>query len=363
MNSGFIEANDLIVDGHLDLSMNAIDWNRDLRMPVSEIRKLESGMTDFPDRGNNVVSFDEMKKGRIGLCFATLIARYAKPDHPLGGWRSPEQAWAQTSAQLSWYQEMERQNYLTSIRNISDLNNHLGILQSDISNSTLGYLLTLEGADSIVTFDHLYQRHEEGLRAIGPAHYGPGTYAYGTDSEGSIGAKGRELLQKMDELDMILDVTHLCDKSFWEALEVFKGPVWASHSNCRSIVNHNRQFSDDQIKVLIQRDAVIGMPLDAWMMVPNWQRAVSHPSNTDVTLSHMIDHMDHICSIAGNANYIALGTDLDGGFGKEQCPSDIETIADLQEVPALLSARGYTREDIKGIMHQNWINKLSASLK
>ena len=77
----------------------------------------------------------------------------------------------------------------------------------------------------------------------------------------------------------------------------------------------------------------------------------------------MIDHMDHICSIAGNANYIALGTDLDGGFGKEQCPSDIETIADLQEVPALLSARGYTREDIKGIMHQNWINKLSASLK
>lgn len=353
----------LIVDGHLDLSMNAIDWNRDLRMPVSEIRKLESGMTDYPDRGNNVVSFDEMKKGGIGLCFATLIARYAKPDHPLGGWRSPEQAWAQTCAQLSWYQEMERQGYLYQIRNVAELDKHIDNLQSDFNGSALGYLLTLEGADSIVTFDHLYKRHEEGLRTIGPAHYGPGTYAYGTDSEGSIGAKGKELLQKMDELDMILDVTHLCDTSFWEALEVFKGPLWASHNNCRSIVNHNRQFNDDQIKVLIERDAVIGMALDAWMMVPNWQRAVSHPSNTDVKLSHMIDHMDHICSIAGNANNIALGTDLDGGFGKEQCPSDIETIADLQKVTDLLTRRGYSDADIKGIMHQNWIEKLRSSLK
>ena len=352
----------LIVDGHLDLSMNAIDWNRDLRMSVSEIRALEEGMTDLPDRGNNVVSFDEMKKGGIGLCFATLIARYAKPDHPLKGWRSPEQAWAQTSGQLSWYQEMERQNYLTPIRNITDLENHLQDLNTD-GDTSLGYLLTLEGADSIVTFDHLYQRYQEGLRAIGPAHYGPGTYAYGTDSEGSIGAKGKELLQKMDELDMILDVTHLCDTSFWEALEVFKGPIWASHNNCRSLVNHNRQYSDEQIKVLVEREAVIGMALDAWMMVPGWERAVSHPSNTDVTLSHMVDHMDHICSIAGNANYLALGTDLDGGFGKEQCPSDIETIADLQKIPTLLSERGYGQSDIDGIMSKNWIDKLRSSLK
>lgn len=352
----------LIIDGHLDLSMNAIDWNRDLRMSVSEIRALEEGMTDLPDRGNNVVTFDEMKKGGIGLCFATLIARYAKPDHPLGGWRSPEQAWAQTSAQFSWYKEMERQDYLSPIRNVADLEKHLQDISSK-EDTPLGYLLTLEGADSIVTFDHLYQRHQEGLRAIGPAHYGPGTYAYGTDSEGSIGAKGRELLQKMDELDMILDVTHLCDISFWEALEVFKGPIWASHNNCRSLVNHNRQFSDEQIKVLIEREAVIGMALDAWMMVPGWERAVSHPSNTDVTLSHMVDHMDHICSIAGNTNYIALGTDLDGGFGKEQCPSDIETIADLQNVPELLLDRGYSAHDVQNIMYQNWIRKLKSSLQ
>ena len=111
-------------------------------------------------------------------------------------------------------------------------------------------------------------RDGDGLRAIGPAHYGPGTYAQGTDAAGGIGAKGRALLEEMDRLGLILDATHLCDDSFWEALDAFRGPVWASHSNCRALVPHNRQFSDDQIRALVARGAVIGVALDAWMLVP-----------------------------------------------------------------------------------------------
>jgi membrane dipeptidase len=99
------------------------------------------------------------------------------------------------------------------------------------------------------------------LRAISPAHYGPGTYAQGTDATGGLGPKGRELLAEMGRLGMILDVTHLCDDSFWEAVDCFPGPIWASHSNCRSLVPHNRQFRDDQIKYLIQRGAVLGAVL------------------------------------------------------------------------------------------------------
>ena len=347
----------LIVDGHLDLSMNAIDWNRDLRWTVEEIRSSEKDKTDFPDRGNNTVSFPSMKKGKIKLCIATLIARYAKPHHPLGGWNSPEQAWAQTSAQMAWYNEMERQGYLTQIKQSADLQRHI-----DQESDTIGFVLSLEGADSIVTFDHLYQRHAEGLRAIGPAHYGPGTYAYGTDSDAPLSAKGKELLEKMDELNIVLDATHLCDTAFWEAIDIFKGPVWASHNNCRALVNHNRQFTDEMIKVLIERDAVIGLALDAWMMVPDWKRAISNPSNTDVTIKHMIDHMDHICQIAGNAHHVVIGTDLDGGFGTEQCPSDINTIADLQKIPGLLQDRGYSKSDIQGVMSGNWLRKLKETL-
>jgi len=342
-----------------------MEWNRDLRMSITDIRTHEEGMIDKPDRGEATVCFEEMVRGNVKICFATLIARYAKPDHALGGWRSPEQAWAQTSAQLSWYREMERQGYLYHIKDLDGLNQHLSTTEQgeDHTLPQIGYLLTLEGADSIVTFDHLYERHAQGLRAIGPAHYGPGTYAYGTDSEGGIGEKGRELLQKMDELNIVLDATHLCDISFWEAMEVFKGPVWASHSNCRSLVDHNRQFSDDQIRVLVNRGAIIGMPLDAWMMVPDWQRGVSHPSNTAVKLTDMLDHLDHICGLVGSADHVAIGTDLDGGFGREQCPSDISSIADLQKIPNMLNQRGYTDKDVTKIMSGNWLGKLHEVLK
>ena len=347
----------LIIDGHLDLSMNAMEWNRDLRQPVSRIRELEKGMTDKPDRGNSTVAFPEMRAGNVGLCFGTLIARYAKPTHPLGGWRSPEQAWGMVQAQLAWYEEMDHQGALRMIKNEPDLDDHLGRHGKENS-GPIGFLLSLEGADSIVTFDHLHRLQARGLRAIGPAHYGPGTYAFGTNSEGGIGEKGKQLLKEMESLGMALDVTHLCDTSFWEAMACFRGVVWASHSNCRALVNHNRQFSDEQLKALLERDAVIGMPLDAWMMVPGWIRGKSHPSNTVVTLQQMIDHMDHVCQLAGNANHVAIGTDLDGGFGTEQGPSDVDTIADLQKLTGLLAERGYSVTEVEAIFHGNWLRKM-----
>ncbi|MFT5386541.1 MAG: membrane dipeptidase [Saprospiraceae bacterium] len=352
-----------IIDGHLDLSMNAMEWNRDFRMPIGQIRNLEENLKDKPDRGNSTVCFPSMREGNIGLCFATLIARYAKPDHPLGGWNSPEQAWGMVQAQLAWYNEMERQGELIMIKNKADLDKHLESWNNENDYQSIGFLLTLEGADSIVTIDHLDVLYEKGLRAIGPAHYGPGTYAYGTDSEGSIGERGKQLLKRMDELGMVLDATHLCDTSFWEAMDYFNGSVWASHSNCRSLVDHNRQFSDEQLKLLIDKNAVIGIPTDAWMMVPNWERGVSHPDTTPVLLDQMIDNMDHICQIAGNANHVALGTDLDGGFGKEQCPSDIDTIADLQKLSGLLEKRGYPETAIEAIFSGNWLRKLEEVFK
>ncbi|MEE9372424.1 MAG: membrane dipeptidase [Saprospiraceae bacterium] len=351
----------IVIDGHLDLSMNAMEWNRDLRWTVKDIRTSEEGMTDLPDRGNNTVSFPSMKAGNIKLCIATLIARYAKPDHPSGGWNSPEQAWGMTSAQLAWYKEMEKHGHLVQIKQLSDLQ-YFADNKPTFKNDPMGFILSLEGADSLVTFDHLYERYNQGLRAIGPAHYGPGTYAYGTDSDAPLSTKGKELLYKMDELGIVLDATHLCDSAFWEALELYKGPVWASHNNCRSLVDHNRQFTDEQIKALIERDAIIGLPLDAWMMVPNWQRAISHPSNTSVTLNDMMNHMEHICQIAGNANHVAIGTDLDGGFGTEQGPSDLDTIADLQKIPTLLKERGFSHEEIEGVMYKNWLRKIKEIL-
>ncbi len=348
------------IDAHLDLAMNAMEWNRDLTRPISEIRERERGMKDKPDRGNNVVSFEELRKGDVGIVVATQIARYVAPGNNLPGWNSPQQAWAQTQAQLAWYKQMEEEGELTPVTDLASLEKQVTAwtTKKPGDKKSIGYILSLEGADSIVRIKHLERAHRYGLRAVGPGHYGPGRYAQGTNATGGIGQAGRELLKEMQRLNIILDATHLCDESFWEALDNFHGHVWASHNNCRKLVDHNRQFSDEMIRELINRGAVIGGVMDTWMMVPNWQKGVSTPRQMNCGLDVLIDHMDHICQIAGNANHIAIGSDLDGAFGKEQSPYDIETIADLQKIPTLLTKRGYALADIEKVMHGNWLRFL-----
>jgi membrane dipeptidase len=354
-----------VIDAHLDLSMNAMEWNRNLRLPVNEIRKREEGLTDKPDRAKGVVSFPELRKGNIGLVVGTQIARYVAPDNPLPGWFSPEQAWAHTQGQLAWYKAMEDAGEITQINNLASLEKHLALWNDGTPNThkPIGYILSLEGADSIVDVSYLQRAYDNGLRAVGPAHYGPGRYAQGTDATGFMGTKGQALLKEMERLNIILDATHLCDDSFWEAMEHFHGPVWASHNNCRALVNHNRQFSDEQILELISRDAVIGGAMDAWMIVPDWIRGVSDPKTMGCSLDVVVDHMDHICQLAGNALHVGIGSDLDGAFGKEQSPYDLETIADLQKIPALFEKRGYTAADIDNIMHGNWLRLLRKAWK
>lgn len=346
-----------IVDAHLDLAMNAMEWNRDLRLPLDKINEREKNLEDKPDRGKATVSFPELRKGNIGLVVATQIARYVAEDNPLPGWHSPQQAWAQTQGQIAWYKAMEEAGETKQIADLQSLTNHVSLWNDETSNDQkpIGYILSLEGADSLISVDHLYRAHSYGLRAVGPAHYGPGRYAHGTDSTGLMGERGKDLLRVMEELNIILDATHLCDDSFWEAMKNFNGAVWASHNNVRALVNHNRQFSDEQIKELINRDAVIGMAFDAWMMVPNWVRGSSNPVDLNCSLSSIIDHIDHICQIAGNCLHVGIGSDLDGAFGTEQTPHDLKTIADLQKLVPLLKKRGYTNEDITNLMHGNWL--------
>jgi membrane dipeptidase len=166
----------------------------------------------------------------------------------------------------------------------------------------------------------------------------------------------------MERLGMILDATHLCDDSFWEALDHFGGRVWASHNNCRALVPHNRQFSDDQIRALAARDAVIGVALDAWMLYPGWQRGVTTPQVAGVTLRTLIDHIDHICQVTGSARHVGIGSDLDGAFGREQTAADLKTIADLARIPSLLAERGYRPESVAGIASGNFLRFLREAL-
>jgi membrane dipeptidase len=353
----------LFFDAHLDLAMNAIEWNRDLTQSVEELRRREEGMHDKVDRAHNTVSFPEMRRAGIGLCVATQLARVEHNAYsPIFGWRSPAQAWAMTQAQLAWYRAMEEAGEMVQIRDLAGLNAHVALWENADADRAatlpIGFILTLEGADSMRSPAHLERSYADGLRAIGPAHYGPGVYAFGTDADGGLTPKGRELLKEIKRLGLILDATHLCDKCFWEALDLFDGPIWASHQNCRELVPHMRQFSDEQLRELIARGAVIGCALDAWMIVPGWVRGKTTPESSGVRLTHFVDHIDHICQLAGNANHVGIGTDLDGCFGIEQTPQDLNTIGDLIKVSLLLSERGYQDRDVQGIESGNFIRFL-----
>lgn len=349
----------LIFDAHLDLSMNALEWNRDLTKSVAEIRKREEGRNDKVDRGLGTVALPDMRRGNIGICVATMIGRYVAPGNPLPGWHSPEIAWAQTQGQLSWYRAMEEKGEMVQITDAAGLQRHVDLWTNNPPpDAPVGYILSLEGADSIRTPQHLEQSYKQGLRALGPAHYGDGRYAQGTHASGGLSDIGKELVKEMDRLGIILDVTHLSDQAFNEALEIFGGPIWASHSNCRTLVPDQRQFTDDHLRRLIERGAVIGAVLDTWMLVPGWIRGKTTPKETGVKLSHAVDHIDHICQLAGNANHCGIGTDLDGGYGLEQSPGDLDTIADIVRFADLLSDRHYSDADIEKIMNGNFIRFL-----
>jgi membrane dipeptidase len=350
-----------IIDAHLDLSMNAIEWNRDLTRPLEEIRQREMHMKDKPDRGKGTVCLPELRKGRIGLVVATQLSRFTPPGSSLPGWNSPQQAWAMTQAQLTWYREMEALGEMVQITNLQELDQHLALWDNTaIADHTkpIGYILSLEGADSLVDISYLHKAHASGLRAVGLSHFGPGRYAPGTKMEGPLTEMGISLLKEMDKLKLILDVTHLTDQGFDQVMDIYQGPVWASHHNVRQLVPNQRQLMDNQIRRLIKRGAVIGGMLDCWAMDIRFIDTVSDPWQLDIKLEKLVDHWDHICQIAGNTHHIAIGSDLDGIFGTEQSPWDLNSIADLQKYQDILDRRGYRQEDIENIFHKNWLRFL-----
>ena len=348
----------LVVDGHLDLAWNALQWNRDLQQSVYTIRAQEATMTG-KGRGQNTVALPEMRRGRVFLSFATLLARSTGVPVDHLDFRSRAQAFAAAQGQLAWYRAMERQGELQVLHSAGQLEDHVRAWQGWQDAGAAGpapapgVILGMESADPVPEPGDLSAWHEQDISWIGPAHYGSGRYAGGTGVEDGLTARGRRLLDEMERLGMLLDLTHLSDKSFWQAVERFQGPVMASHNNCRALVPHQRQFSDEQIRAIAARDGVIGAALDAWMLVPGWVKGVRN--ERQATLAMVVDHVDHVCQLAGNCRHAALGTDLDGGFGREQSPTDLDTIADLQKLVGLLEGRGYGVKDIAALMHGNWL--------
>lgn len=341
-------------------------YNRDLRKTAHETRRDETGQVALGmGRGAGTVGFPDMRRGEVAIAITTVLARASWSETPgFGGsmieFRTQDLACAHARGQLAWDRELERQGLVRMLGDAPSLAAHLGAWQADPVGTPLGLVLSMEGADPVVEPSELDGWWADGLRILSLAHYQQSAYAYGTGSDGPLTPWGRDLLERMERRGVVLDVTHLCDRSFAEAMDRFGGNVVATHSNSRALCPGERQFADDQLRALIERDAVIGVVVNAWMLQPGFVPGES--TNEGCHFSMLADHIDHICHLAGDAEHVGIGSDLDGGYGLEECPHDFDTIADLQRLPDILSQRGYTDGQTAGIMHGNWIRRLSETL-
>lgn len=355
----------LIFDAHLDIGLNGVDWNRDLRVSLDDLQVQERtlGMTT-PGRGTATVTFPEMKVAEVHVGIATLLARQEQPINHTFGYTTYEACYAIAHAHLAYYRAMERLGAMKMIRTKSDLASHMDACRKamdadKVQSLPFGYILSMECADAVLGPENIGEWFDAGLRAIGITHYGTNRYGGGTRSEVGLTHEAIPLLELIQSLGIVLDMTHLSDRAFWQVADRFGGRVLASHQNARRFCDWQRQFSDDQIRFVIERGGVLGVALDAIMLQPGWVRGVSKP---EVTMERVADNIDHVCQLAGSHLHSGIGSDLDGGYGYEQTPADLQSIAHLQRLPEILLRRGYTEEAIAAIMHGNWVRLFSEAL-
>jgi membrane dipeptidase len=353
----------LIIDSHLDLAWNALILNRDLSRPLAELNASEASSTDGPFRGHATTVFPEMRSGNVGLCLGTLVAGASSA----GGaarftFSTVEIANSIALGQLNYYERLAARGEVRLIRSQQELDSHVDRWEQANAGSRaalqVGIIIAFEGCDSVTSPQEAELWYERGVRCASLVHYGRGRYAGGTGTEEPLQPKGRELLAEFDRLSIILDLTHLSDMAFAQVVDAYNGPLFASHQNCRTLVPRQRQFTDEQLKFVIDRGGVIGCACDNWMLSPVWPASGSGepvPARESVPISAVADHIDHVCQLAGNARHAAIGSDLDGGFGTEQSPSGLDSIADLQKLDAILAARGYSSDDVSQIFSGNWL--------
>ncbi len=358
----------IIIDSHLDMAWNALTWKRDLCQPLQALNRVDADVDDRLGRGRATTTWPEMRKGSIAVCLGTLMGRVAYGEGQIHGgdldFPTHQGVYGFASGQLGYYHALDAMGEIQLIENGAQLNSHIHRWQTasatEVESLPVGVIIAMEGADAIMTPDQVEHWFGRGLRCVSLVHYGRSRYAVGTGEDGPLTPDGRGILKEMDRVGMILDVTHLSDTSFFEAIEVFRGPVLASHQNCRKIVPGVRQFSDEQLSLVIQRGGVIGLAMDAWMLHPGWVRGETDRSV--VNLEAIADHARHICDLAGNCNHVAIGSDLDGGYGTEQTPVGLDSIADLQKLCNIFAGRGFTEPEIDQIMFGNWQRYFSEHL-
>jgi len=340
----------LIIDGHLDLAWNALSFDRDITQPLDVIRARE-GEARVGDVGTATVSLPALRAAGVRVVLATVFAG-PQSEHMPDGYRTIEEAHEQGVAQLRFYQTLEENGEVRIIRTRQDLDGAVAGV-----GSTPGIVLLLEGAEPLRTPADLHEFYAAGVRIVGPAWHAT-RYAGGTGERGPLTELGVELLREMERLGVALDISHLADEACAQAFAFFRGCIVASHSNVRAITTVERNLTDAQLQQIVDHDGVAGMVLYNRFIRSGWSEG---DGKECVPLQQLIEHARYIKKKFGT-RHLALGSDLDGGVGREHIPHELDSCADICKIAAALAEDGFTDEEVAGIMGGNWLRVLQQLL-
>jgi membrane dipeptidase len=349
----------VIVDAHEDVAWNALVLGRDVLRSALETRRLEEN-TAIPQRdGLCMVGLPEWLAGGVAVVFGTIFVAPANRGFPEPHtYTTAEEAHALGQAQLDFYHRLaDTSDQVALIGNRAHLDDVLTGQEGKAPR--VGIVLLMEGADPVREPAEAAAWFERGVRLVGLSWAAGSRYAGGNGAPGRLTAAGRELLAVMADLGLILDVSHLAEEAFFEAVDRFGGRIVATHANPRARVPGPRQLSDEMIRRLVERDGIIGVVPYNRFLRPDWAR---EDAKDMVTVADVAAAIDHVCQVVGDAAHVGLGSDFDGGFGAESAPAGIDTVADLARIGPALGELGYGEDDIAAILGGNWVRVLRATL-
>lgn len=360
----------LIIDAHEDLAWNMVTLNRDYTRPVAEIRSHRLTPEAFSVVGDTLLGWDAYQQGRVGVVFATLFAtpiRYQEGEWDTECYFNDRQAEIQYRRQLDQYHKLveEHPDKFRLILTKADLTDTLAAwenLQEDSDTEPpVGLVILMEGAEGIRSVDQIPEWVSGGVRMIGPAWAG-NRFCGGTREPGPLTKEGYQLLDAMADQRLILDLSHMDEKAALQSLDHYPETIIASHANAKALlpdVESNRFLSDHQIHGIVEREGVIGVVGYNLHLDDNWSIGMRREL---VSIKKMVDQIDYICQLAGDALHVGLGSDFDGCFGWQSVPHEIDTVADLHKLAPLLEEKGYSGENITAIFGENWRRVLQSAL-
>jgi membrane dipeptidase len=351
-----------IIDAHEDIAWNILSLKRDMQRSAWETRRIEEGGSGPERNGHCMLGLPEWIDGGVALVIGSIFLS-PQGSSPHFAWDSQTYADADEAhrlgmAQMDAYRRLaDEADRIELVSTRAGLEGVLASWEGDTPR--VGIVVSLEGADPIRRPGEIEVWHNLGVRGVGLTWSSGSRYAGGNSSPGPLTDAGRDLLEAMAEFQMLLDVSHLAESAFWEALDRYDGPVAATHANPRAFVPTPRQLSDRMIRALAERDGVMGIIPFNRFLSPGWTRADGKDA---VTLHDVAAAIDHVCQVVGDVAHVGIGSDFDGGFGAESTPVGIDTVADLHKVAEALAERGYTDDELRAVMSANWLRVLKSAL-